>query len=135
MSKISTLISFDFQNEFKTYNAFYKQHVPLDDYCLIMLFNQAFEDLEVDFPKYARTLAEGPTLDWVGLPYSANPVIMNEIMHAYPIIGNIAYFFAHGWSLFNNGLAALNPETLYVDSFAYAVHSLTPDSIVLLPDA
>jgi hypothetical protein len=134
MSKISTLISFDFQNEFKMYNAFYKQNVPLDDYCLIMLFNQAFEDLEADLPKYARTLSDGPTLDWAGVPYNTNPVVMNEIMLAYPIIGQISYFFAHNWSLFNNGLAALDPKTLYVDTFAYAVHSLTPDSIVLLPD-
>ena len=70
-SRITTLLSFDFSEEFRTYNHLYFVETKLDDYVLIQLFNQAFEYLEQDMAKYARTLAVGVDYNCFGLEYTA----------------------------------------------------------------
>ena len=133
-SRITTLLSFDFSEEFSTYNHLYFVETKLDDYVLIQLFNQAVEYLEQDMAKYARTLADGVDYNCFGLEYTSNEVIMREIHRAYPLIGTICYFFANKWGLFSTYTADLDPSTMYIDTFRYIVHSLTPQNIVLMPD-
>lgn len=133
-SKITTLLNFDFAEEFNTYNCLYAAETKLDDYVLIQLFSQAFEYLEADMAKYSKTLMDGVDLNCFGVQYTQNPVVMREIERAYPMVGVICFFFANKWGLFSVNTADMSPDTFFVDTFRYIVHSITPANLVLMPD-